>query len=77
MSIPILAQFDPNCNIIIETNASNYISTRILSQYNDNGILYLVAYFSKKHSWAKYNYEIYNKELIAIMHTFEEWRLES
>jgi hypothetical protein len=48
----------------------------MLSQYDDDGILHPVAFFSKKHSPAKCNYEIYDKERIAIVRAFEEWRLE-
>jgi hypothetical protein len=32
--------------------------------------------FQKRYSTAKCNYEIYDKELIAIIDTFEEWRPE-
>jgi hypothetical protein len=31
---------------------------------------------NKKHSPAEFNYEIYDKELLAITHCFEEWRSE-
>jgi hypothetical protein len=48
----------------------------VLSQYDDDGILHPIAFFSKKHSPAEYNYEIYDKELIAIIQAFEEWRPE-
>jgi hypothetical protein len=48
----------------------------MLSQYNNDGILHPIAFFSKKHSLAKYNYEIYDKELMAIVWAFEEWRPE-
>jgi len=33
-----------------------------------------VAFYSKKHSPGKCNYEIYDKELMAIVRAFEEWR---
>ena len=33
-----------------------------------------MAYFSKKHSPAECNYEIYDKELMAIVRAVEEWR---
>jgi hypothetical protein len=33
-----------------------------------------VAYFSAKHSAAECNYEIYDKELLAIVKCLEEWR---
>ena len=45
-----------------------------MSQYNDKGILYPIAFFSKKHSIIEYNYEIYNKELLAIVYCFKKWR---
>ena len=48
----------------------------MLSQYGDDGLLHPVAFFSKKHSPAECNYEIYDKELMAIVRTFEEWRAE-
>jgi hypothetical protein len=75
-SIPVLAPFDPDCNVIVETDASNYVSAGVLSQYNNDGILHPVTYFSKKYSPAACNYEIYDKELMAIICPFEEWRLE-
>jgi hypothetical protein len=40
----------------------------------DNGLLYLVAYFSTKMNAAELNYNIYDKELLAIIKSFEEWR---
>ena len=48
----------------------------MLSQHGDDGILRPVAFFSKKHSLTECNYEIYDKELLAIIRCFEEWRPE-
>ena len=59
---------------MVETDASDYLSAGVLSQRDDSGVLRPVAFFSKKHSPAKCNYEIYNKELLAIVRSFEEWR---
>jgi len=59
---------------VVETNASDYISAGILSQYDDEGTLHPVAFYSKKHSPAECNYEMYDKELLAIVRAFEEWR---
>ena len=58
---PILQYFDPEKEMLVETDASDYVSAGILSQRNDEGILHPVAFFSKKHSPAEYNYEIYYK----------------
>ena len=73
-SAPILCHFDYEWEIIVETDASDYISAGILSQYDDDGVLHPVAFYSKKHSPAECNYEIYEKELWAIVRAFEEWR---
>uniref|UniRef100_A0A093Y1I0 Transposon Tf2-6 polyprotein n=1 Tax=Talaromyces marneffei PM1 TaxID=1077442 RepID=A0A093Y1I0_TALMA len=48
----------------------------VLSQYDENGDLRPVAFFSKMHAPAECNYEIYDKELMAIVRAFEEWRPE-
>ena len=76
MSNVILCHYNSDLKIIVKTDASDYVSEGILSQYNENDILYLIAYFFKKHNSAECNYEIYNKELMAIICTFKEWRSE-
>jgi hypothetical protein len=76
ISAPILARFDFNRDVVVETDASDYVSAGVLSQYDDDGILHPVAFFSTKHTGAECNYEIYDKELMAIVRAFEEWRAE-
>jgi len=71
---PILRHFDYDREIVVETDASDHVSAGILSQYDDEGTLHQVAFYSKKHSPAKCNYEIYDNELLAIVRAFEEWR---
>jgi hypothetical protein len=68
--------FDHEREVIIETDASDYVSAGVLSQRDDEGILHPVAYYSKKHSPAECNYDIYDKELMAIIKALEEWRPE-
>ena len=70
---PVLHHFDHDREVIVETDTSDFISASILSQYSDDGILHPVAFYLKKHSPAECNYEIYNKELMAIVRVFEEW----
>ena len=72
----ILRHYNLNLKIVVETDTSDYVSEGILSLYDKNDILHLIAYFFKKHNSAECNYEIYNKELIAIICTFKEWRSE-
>jgi hypothetical protein len=74
ISAPILHQFDPERKIVVEIDASNLIVARVLSQYDDRNILHPLTYFSRKHSPAEINYEIYDKELLAIIQAFKEWR---
>ena len=73
-SAPILQHFDYVKAIVVETDASDYISAGVMSQPDDNGVLCPVAFFSKKHSPAECNYEIYDKELLEIVQSFEESR---
>ena len=72
----VLRYFDLDKEIIVETDASDYFSVGVMSQYDADGILYSVAFFSKKHSPAECNYEIYDKTLMAMIRCFEEWRAE-
>ena len=56
---------------IIKADLSNYVTGGILSQYNKEGVLHPIVYFLKQLSLAKYNYKIYNKELLAIIRYFK------
>ena len=76
VNAPILRHFDPDREVIVETDASDFVSAGVLSQYDDEGVLHPIAFFSKRHSAAECNYEIYDKELLAIVRVFEAWRPE-
>ena len=71
---PILIHFDFEKPIVVETDASDIASAGILSQLGPDGLLHLIAFFSKKHSQAECNYNTYDKELMAVVSGFEEWR---
>ncbi len=73
---PVLAHFDPDKETWLETDASDYVVAAILSQRGDDGLLHPVAFLSKKMSPQECNYEIYDKELLAIVRAFEEWHPE-
>jgi hypothetical protein len=75
-SAPTLRPFDWTKQVVVETDASDFVSAGVLSQYDDEGVLRPVAFFSKKHTSVECNYEIYDKELLAIIRCFEEWRPE-
>ena len=70
----ILKNPDDNKPFIVETDASNYALGGVLSQFNQNNILQPIAFFSRQMIPAERNYEIYDKELLAIHECFREWR---
>jgi hypothetical protein len=72
-STPILRHFDPRLPTVIETDASDFLIGAILSQVK-NGCLKHVAFHSRKMDKAEINYKIYDKELLAIISAFKEWR---
>jgi hypothetical protein len=59
---------------MLETNASDRVISGILSQKQRNDLWRPIAYFSKTINSAEYNYPIYNKELLAIIQAFKEYR---
>src|SRR5437667_3411044 len=71
---PILRHFDPSRPAILETDASDYAEGGVVSQYDDEGILHPCAFFSRKFTAAELNYEIYDKEMLAIVDCLTTWR---
>ena len=72
-SAPILRHFDPSKEVIIETDASNFALGCILSQKHE-GRLHPVAFHSRKMSPAERNYDIHDKEMLAIVDAFKVLR---
>ena len=71
---PILSHFNPQDTIVIETNAPGYAITAILSQISPtNSDLHPLASYSCGMAPTELNYEIYDKELLAIFDTFQQW----
>jgi transposase InsO family protein len=71
---PVLAMFDPNKPVELETDASNFAIASVLGQRDDQGRLRPVAFFSRKLHGPELNYPIYDKEFMAIVASFEEFR---
>ena len=63
----ILAHYDPKKAVTIETDASQYVTAGIISQTEDDGFLRLLAFRSKSMSKSECNYDILDKELLAII----------
>ena len=72
VSAPILAHFEEERETIVETDASGWATGAVLSQVQDDGVLAPCAYLSQKLSPAEVNYEIHDKELLAIIRALKE-----
>jgi hypothetical protein len=73
VSVPVLAHFRPELRVTVETDASDYALAGILSQTDESGTLHPVAFHSRALQPAKLNYEIHDKELLAIHDCFRVW----
>ena len=71
---PVLMMPDHSRLFQIEADASKYASGAVLTQCDVNGDQHPVAFISKTFSPAERNYEIYDRELLAIIRALEEWR---
>jgi hypothetical protein len=70
---PILRHFEPVWHVVIETHAGDLAICTVLSQVID-GRLQRIAYPSRKMDKAKINYEIHDKEMLAIVSALKECR---
>jgi CRISPR/Cas system CMR-associated protein Cmr5 small subunit len=57
----------------VETDVSNRVLGEVLSQKFGNGLWYPIAFFSSSMNGAEKNYEIHNKELLAVVKALKEW----
>ena len=73
-SSPILAHVDTNKPFIMEADASDFSLGSILSQQGDKEKLHPVAFHLRKFDAAEINYEIHDKELLAIVDSFVQWQ---
>ncbi len=72
---PILHHPDPNSPFVVEVDASNIGIGAILSQrQGDPAKLYPCAYYSRKLTPTEQNYDVGDRELLAIKAALEEWR---
>src|SRR6266498_3151973 len=72
-TVPILTHWIPDCPIVIETDASNYVLAAILSIVTEDDQLHPVAFHSCSFSASELNYGIHDKELFTIYEAFCIW----
>jgi len=68
---PILAHFNPDNPIVVETDTSDYVITMIISQiFPNDGDIHLIMFYLRSMHPVELNYEIYDKELLTIFEAF-------
>ena len=73
-SAPNLMHVDPTKRFILEADASTFALGSLLSQTGDDSKLHHVAFQTGKFEAAEINYEIHDKELLAMVDSFQQWR---
>jgi hypothetical protein len=59
----------------LETDASGAALGSVLSQRQDDGRLHPIGFLSESFKGAEVNYDTHDKELLAIIRSFEHWRI--
>jgi len=67
LSGSVIKHYSPFQDTRMETDVSNGVVARVLNQLQDNGTWKPVAFFSKIMSPVEMWYEIYNKEMLAVI----------
>jgi len=70
----ILRHYDPNRAALVETDASDFAIAGILSQKFEDGKLNPVSFIYTKLSQAELNYDMFDKEMLAIVFSLQKWR---
>jgi hypothetical protein len=69
-----LRHYDPDRPELIETDASDFTIAAVLSQKFEDGHLHHVDVHLRKLTEAELNYDLYDKEMLAVVHAFKKWR---
>ena len=70
---PILVHFHSDLKTIVETDASDFALGCVLSQIQEDNSTRPVAFHSRKFKPAELNYDVHDKEMLAIVVAFREW----
>jgi hypothetical protein len=72
ITAPVLWHDNPTRPIILEMDTSDFAIGVVLSQNDDR--VQPVAFYSWKMTAVELNYDIHDKEMLAIVFSFKEWR---
>src|ERR1700760_4259924 len=71
---PVLKMIDTMKQFVLETDASKWATGAVLKQLGEDGELHPCGYISKTLTTTERNYQIYDRELLAVIHALETWR---
>ena len=60
--------------MVMETNVLDYALVAILSAYDMEGALHPITFHSHTFTSLELNYDVHDKELLAIFEAFKRWR---
>ena len=72
-STPILTHWIPNAQLIVKTDALNYVLAIILSIVNKENKVHPVTFHSHTFTAVELKYDTHDKELLAIFEAFKIW----
>ena len=73
-SQPVLISSDDNLPFYVEADSSDFATGAVLpQQFKEDGKWHPIVFYSKSLNAVECNYEIHDKEMLAIIHSFEEW----
>jgi len=73
MIVPPLIDVCLSKPFVLEMDTSNFALGVVFSQLGEDNLLHPIGFHSRKFSHTNINYEIHDKELLAIVDAFEEW----
>src|SRR5260370_13808739 len=72
-STPVLAHWAPDLPMTVEMDASDCVIAGILSVTTEDGEIQPVAFYSHTLQSAEQNYDMHDKELLALYESFKSW----
>ncbi|CEL53421.1 Retrotransposable element Tf2 155 kDa protein type 1 OS=Schizosaccharomyces pombe (strain 972 / ATCC 24843) GN=Tf2-1 PE=4 SV=1 [Rhizoctonia solani AG-1 IB] len=75
INAPVIVHANPSKPYFLETDASGAALGSVLSQRQEDGRLHPIGYLSESFKGAEQNYDTHDKELLAIIRSFEHWRI--
>jgi hypothetical protein len=69
---PVLWHYDSILPMLVETDISDFAIEAVLSQTEDR--VQPVVFYSRKMIAPELNYDIHDKEILAIVSPYKEWR---